>query len=473
MPIQLPPSPPAARRVSVVFLVALASTAALVAQPSFEPAMAIHSNAGTDTGADNRPSVAADGTTWIVAWRSREDVSGGAGTDDDILTVRSTDGGATWSEPGFLNSYAEDDNATGHQADESVQLFAGGGTILAIWVTNKYLVNDSVTDLAFARSTDGGQSWSAAQLLSADFAGDTGEHVAPALATDGSGNWVVVWESDDPRADLALGTDADILFSRSNDDGVTWSAPSAVNDDADEDLARDYDPTLATDGDGTWIVAWSRESSGSRGASEGDLLLARSLNVGDSGETPAWSAAAVMDPDPAPAPSDKSDVHIATDGANRWVTVFQDGSSEIRAHSSTDDGVTWSLSVVLAEGSVDEPMTVALGDGSWLGLWGAEQASSRGEGVDRDLFWSRSPDGGATWGPSSAVNDYATTDSGEDDSVHAVVDSLGRTAVVWSSDEDLEGVLGLDSDVLFSSLPSFTAIFWDGFETGDLDAWSP
>jgi hypothetical protein len=55
-------------------------------------------------------------------------------------------------------------------------------------------------DVLTARSTDGGVTWSAPAALNANAATDTGEDGAPTLATDGAGTWVALWESTDSSA---------------------------------------------------------------------------------------------------------------------------------------------------------------------------------------------------------------------------------------------------------------------------------
>jgi len=49
----------------------------------------------------------------------------------------------------------------------------------------------------------------------------------PELTTDGAGNWVAVWRSEDDTG--GIGGDWDILFARSTDNGATWSAAAPLN----------------------------------------------------------------------------------------------------------------------------------------------------------------------------------------------------------------------------------------------------
>ena len=120
----------------------------------------------------------------------------------------------------------------------------------------------------------------------------------PTSPTDGLGHWMVVWSSRDPLGGT-VGFDPDILMTYSGDNGVTWSAPAAVNADAVSDpggflddissgvlAAHDYTPKIACDGQSHWIVTWAR--SDNRGGSwSSSIMTAVSADRGDSWSTPA------------------------------------------------------------------------------------------------------------------------------------------------------------------------------------------
>ena len=50
----------------------------------------------------------------------------------------------------------------------------------------------------------------------------------PHLATDGAGHWVAVWTSNDDMGNT-IGSDFDILVSRTADNGLNWTTPAALN----------------------------------------------------------------------------------------------------------------------------------------------------------------------------------------------------------------------------------------------------
>ena len=58
------------------------------------------------------------------------------------------------------------------------------------------------------------------------------------MYTDGNGNWLTVWESGDTLGGT-VDFDMDIFFSRSTDNGVTWSPVQAFNSNAGSDSGYD------------------------------------------------------------------------------------------------------------------------------------------------------------------------------------------------------------------------------------------
>jgi cysteine-rich repeat protein len=166
---------------------------------------ALNANAAADTGLDDRPQIATDGQgTWVAAWVSDNDLGGAIGNDLDVLTTRSTDGGATWSAPAPLNGNA----ATDTGADGAPSLVTDRhGTWVAVWESNESVGSD--TAIMMAHSLDAGAHWSAPQALDPAYADDQRRDVGPQLATDGRGMWNAVWTG----IGGTLGTDGDVLRS--------------------------------------------------------------------------------------------------------------------------------------------------------------------------------------------------------------------------------------------------------------------
>ncbi len=112
--------------------------------------------------------------------------------------------------------------------------------------------------IEFARSTNGGASWSSPATVSPITEIGDGPHYRrnsfPTAAVDISGGpydgtVYVAW------ADGRNG-DADILLSRSTDHGQTWSEPVRVNDDPPGNGRDQYFPWLAVDDEGLVHLSW-------------------------------------------------------------------------------------------------------------------------------------------------------------------------------------------------------------------------
>src|SRR5262249_50750415 len=114
------------------------------------------------------------------------------------------------------------------------------------------------------------------------------------LATDGAGTWVAVWSSADRAGGTTIGPDGDILFARSVDDGVTWSAAAPLDATAAMDTDADRGAFVAVDASGAWIAAWTGDDAPVHPGSF--VKTARSLDGGASWSAPASLAALLPQP---------------------------------------------------------------------------------------------------------------------------------------------------------------------------------
>ncbi|MCC6763222.1 MAG: hypothetical protein IT293_01035 [Deltaproteobacteria bacterium] len=172
---------------------------------TWSPPALLNGNAAGDRGLDDRPQIATDGAgTWVAAWVSDEDLAGALGSDLDVLTARSTDGGITWGAPAALNANAAIDAGE----DGAPALATDGGTWVAVWESTDTLGGTlgGDYDVLVAHSIDGGAHWSAPRALDPDAGGDTRRDVAPQLAA-ADGVWNAVWS----MSAGAFGADADVV----------------------------------------------------------------------------------------------------------------------------------------------------------------------------------------------------------------------------------------------------------------------
>src|SRR5690606_36404768 len=89
------------------------------------------STAGTASSIQNSaPRVSADGAgNWIVLWSTLDDL-GASGTDLDVFSAVSTDGGATWAAPVLVTTGGLADSGADQHAHVSSD---GPGVWLAVW----------------------------------------------------------------------------------------------------------------------------------------------------------------------------------------------------------------------------------------------------------------------------------------------------------------------------------------------------
>ncbi|MCP4594002.1 MAG: exo-alpha-sialidase [bacterium] len=340
---------------------------------------------------DSNPEVYTDGTNhWMVVWGSWDT---GATSDIDLWYVVSTNG-IDFSAPAHLNDDWATDPERDHDGTPHVAANPNG-TWVAVWMKGKDYGDEH--DIYTSRSTDHGRTWTSPVYLHASMTTDPGDDIVPRIASDGTGNMVVTWKSDNLIGSNGT-ADGDIHYSRSGDSGASWTAPAALNTDAGTDGVYDIEGTIATDGAGQWIAAWYREISGGL---DRDIMFARSTDNGAS-----WSSPAPLNTNWATDTGDDSRPRLVTNALGDWLVVW------------------------LSKDNLGIPML----------------------GTDRDVFYAKSCDDGASWTPPAVLNGNAYTDFSKHDWSHDVALGLdGRVLVAWYTDDSLGGTIGSDRDLLFST----------------------
>lgn len=273
----------------------------------------------TDGGDDDHPQVATDGKGhWMIVWSSKRDLEGSIGTDSDVLFVRTDQTFGQWTVPSPVNTNAATDSGD----DRIVQVSTNGiGTWIVAWHSNDTLGGriGRDRDILYARSVDNGQTWSDPYPINTNADRDSGQDTFVQIANDGGTNWIAVWDSTENLGGQ-IGSDKDILFATSSDDGLTWSNPRPLNTNANIDQGDDETPQIKSDGRGNWVVTWSStDSLGGRIGNDLDILIARSTNNGAT-----WT-----DPAPANTYADRDGgaadhyPHLATDGYGNWLVQWR------------------------------------------------------------------------------------------------------------------------------------------------------
>ncbi len=309
-------------------------------------------NISENTGASIEPKVVCEGDNVYVVWYDTTTTTG----NSDIFFARSTDGGLTFSDPKNISEN------TGNSVLPQISI--EGDNVYVVWHDDTD--NPDIPDIFFARSIDGGLTFSEPENISEN----TGRSEQPQISAEGN-NVYIVWQDTTP------GINFDIFSSRSIDGGLTFSEPENISENTEGSFA----PQISSDGDNVYVV-WYDTAPGSP-----DIFFARST---DGGLT-------FSDPKNISENTGGSQIpQISSNGNNVYVvwedTTTTDGNSDIFFARSTDGGLTFS-----------EPKNIS----ESTGISSTTQISSDGDNVyvvwhddtpgNFDIFFARSTNGGLTF----------------------------------------------------------------------------
>ncbi len=416
-----------------------------------------NSDAVTDEGSDFDCQLATDGSgNWIAVWDAPDALNGTLSYDEDILYSRSADNGATWTPPASLAPYANTETWNDWRPQITTD---GNGTWIVVW-HSAYDLGGTVGndyDVFVTRSLDNGATWSAPAALNSNAAVDTWDEDEVQIATDGAGNWMVVWGTDN-EVNIY-----EVWFSYSSDGGVTWSARAPVNPGLDHDNFGEISPDVVADSFGNWIVAWilAEEDSSI------DVVAARST---DAGQT--WSTPIFLSPNGPVDGSDRTPRLAADDNGNCLVVwssnqpgvIFVD-DWDVFSSRTSDGGQTWSPPVQVNSNAYRDkeydlyPEIATDGAGTFVVVWEGQYLAGFGSdgNNDRDILLAESYNLGATWSLPIYLNSGALSDVGQDWLPAIATDKAGQWIAVWPTNENIDGAGG-DSDRDIVTARSFTPV---------------
>ena len=282
---------------------------------TFDPIINLSNNAGQST----RPAIAISGNNVYVVWDDNTSVN------FDIIYKRSTDGGASFTEPSK--------NLSGNAGSSFRSAIAvSGNNVHVVWQDDT-LGN---SDIFYRRSTDSGATF---PNVIKNLSSNAGTSQLPAIAASGN-NVHVVWPDD-----TAL--NFDILYRRSTDGGTTF--PNVIKN-LSSNTGLSSSPEIALSSNNVYVV-WQDDTPGNI-----DIFYRRSTDGGDSFTELIKNLSSNTRSSFSPA--------IALSSSNVYV-VWQDitlGNFDILYRTSLDNGATFpSLLTNLSvnDGDSDSPAIAA------------------------------------------------------------------------------------------------------------------
>ena len=256
-------------------------------------------NLSNNVGQSARPAIALSGNNVHVVW---DDNTPG---NSDILYRRSTDGGASFTEP-TKNLSAN----SGSSANPAIAV--SGNNVHVVWDDN----TPGNSDIFYRRSTNSGSTF---PNVIKNVSSNTEVSELPAIAA--SGNIVhVVWADN-------TGLNYNILYRRSTDDGTTF--PNLIKN-LSNNVGTSQGPVIAVSGNNVH-VAWTDNTPGNP-----DILYRRSTDGGASFTDSIKNLSSNTGSSFLPT--------IALSSNNVYVVWADDtlGNPEILYRTSSDNGATFS-----------------------------------------------------------------------------------------------------------------------------------
>ncbi|KAB2966652.1 MAG: hypothetical protein F9K18_05285 [Thermoanaerobaculia bacterium] len=404
------------------------------------------------TSGQRQSAVAGDASGgFVVAWASE----GSPGTDplSSVQARRYDTGGIPLGDQFQVNSYT-----TNSQYFPAVTV-AGQGGFVVVWLSWGSTGTDNDEG-----SIQGQRFDAIGTPLGGEFQVNgytTGLQEYPRVASDGLGNFVVVWHSSGSFGDDPAGS---VQAQRFGSDGTPLGAQFQVNSFTTENQTY---PAVAVDFQGHFVVVW--QSFGSSGTDQDNWSI--QAQRFDAGGTPLGAEFQVnsytsdYQGEPAVAADSQGNFVVA------WSSVGSFGNDtsglSIQAQRFAADGTPLGAQFQVnsyTTGDQRYPAVAADSRGGFVVAW--QSFGSSGSDNDSLSVQGRRFDSlGNPLGGQFQVNSYTTSSQKR---AAVATDALGDFVVVWESN----GSSGTDQDGQSIQAQRFDGLFRDGFEAGDTARWS-
>jgi predicted lipoprotein with Yx(FWY)xxD motif len=323
--------------------------------------------------------ITSDGTGGaVVTWEDQR-----SGGNNDIYAQRVySDGTTAWATNGVSLCAAANNRHRLQIASD------GAGGAIVTWEDYRSINGDIYAQRVYS---DGTTAWTT-DGVSLSVAADGQAY--PQIASDGEGGAIVTWE------DYRLGSYSDIYAQRVYSDGTTaWATDGVSLCTAAYDQ---YDPQIASDGEGGAIITWEDYRSGSHY----DIYAQRVYSDG----TTAWATDGVS---LCVTAGSQDDPQIASDGAGGAIVTWVDyrsSNSDIYAQRVYSDGtaawITDGISLCAASNQQREARIASDGEGGAIVTWRDHRSGSH-----EDIYAQRvDQDGNVLWQANGLAASLATGD---------------------------------------------------------------
>jgi hypothetical protein len=385
----------------------------------------------------HRPAIAVDSAgNFVVVWDSYSE----DGSREGVFGQRYDAWGGRSGDEFRVNSFT-----TGSQGDAALSSDPIGNFVVA-WAS--YGQDDLASGIFARRYDPSGTPQGGEFQVSSGVATD---QRFPAIASDATGNFVVVWQSD-----VQDGSGPGVFGQRYDAEGSRVGAEFRVNSYTTGAQAH---PSVAAAGDGSFIVVW--QSDRIEGIGLGQGVCARRYDPSGAPLGPEFQVNVYIT-------GDQQVPKVASDAGGNFVVVWtsadQDGSGSgvfgrRFAASGTPEGDEFLVNAYTT-GHQQDPKVASDASGDFVVVWTSLNQDGSGSGV----FGHRYDASGESQGGEFPVNSSTV---GSQASPAVALASAGGFVVAWDSayvDGSGAAVVG----------QRFLAdlIFDDGFDSGDLARWS-
>jgi hypothetical protein len=302
-------------------------------------------------------------------------------SDYDLMFIKSTDGGVSWSTPVTVDS--ETDNAGKHSS-----ITVEGSSVYISYYKDFGPEAATLGELWFAKSTDGGNTWPIKTMVD-DFSYNTGIYTS--LDVVGSNVYISYFDNDSGST-----RNYSLVFAKSTDGGDTWPSGNIIIIDNPASGAAGLETSLAAEGTNVYISYFINDTNDT-------LAFAKSADSGDT-----W-AISVVDPT-VNISNDISTTSLVVDGNNGFICYIDAASIPYRVKftKSTnllDTTPTWlaDIDIVNIDTATDATYysSIAVDHTDTSKLY----VSYYDFWINKELKFAKSTDSGNNWTPTASPID--------------------------------------------------------------------